>query len=150
MLSKRSDEDVTRRSRVRRNSFNAFHLFCISPYTAAAWGMFSVRFRFFWELLGSSRRCQRPPTRARLGAENGLLSRNRRVRAVAAVPGADAGAWLLLAKAGGGGGRMQLVRAALARLGPSAGWGCCWGSVIPGAEVWVWFGRGEVKIRGCG
>lgn len=47
MLSKRSDEDVTRRSRVRRNSFNAFQLFCISPYTAAASGMFSVRFQLF-------------------------------------------------------------------------------------------------------
>ena len=67
---------------IRRNSFNAFQLSCINIYMTAALGIFYVRFQMFWGAAG----CQHPLTQARLGAENGLLSRSQGVRAVSGSP----------------------------------------------------------------
>lgn len=78
------------------------------------WESFMYDLKCFGELLGASHWCQHHLTQAWLRAENELLSRSWGVQAVSgsplyfswwrAVPGADApaaGAWLLLAKAGG-------------------------------------------------
>lgn len=126
---------------MRRNSFNAFQLFCISPYTAAASGMFSVRFQLFGGAAGFLPQVPAsppPPTRARLGAENGLLSRNRGVTGCRGRAGRGR---RCLAAAGEGRGRMRSDAA-----GPG-GAGTSWTVGRLGMLLGVSYPRGRF---GCG